>query len=172
MFLPYDTPVFPPDLHCYHFLPAPPPPFFHFFVSTILLRSTVPQVSLSSSTFTFSQSFDFPVSDVQELKRKGQTWMVLFDLFWSHHWSKGPPSCRYFTFSFCCWCFPLSACDKSLGWKVFENTAICWWWCIITPYSQKENVFNIFSHSPFLLRFISFPYLQHLRILVRLSFLI
>lgn len=64
--------------------------------------------------------------------------------------------------------FSLSACDQSLGWKVLEHTAICWWRCINTPYSQEENVFILFSDSPFSLRCVLFPCLQHLWILVQL----
>lgn len=53
------TPVFPPVLHCYliFFQSLLFILFFYFFVSTVLLPSTVPQVSLSSITFTFSQSY-------------------------------------------------------------------------------------------------------------------
>ena len=81
------------------------------------------------------------VSDVQELGRKGQTWMMLSDLFWSRHWSKGPPSYHFFTCSFCFW--------RLLCWKVFEHTALCRWWCINTPHSQEATIFKSFSPLPF-----------------------
>lgn len=91
LFLPYHTPDFPSVLNCYliFFLSL----LFYFYfssVSTVLLLSTVPQVSLSSSTFTFSHLCRLFSVSVQELQRKGQTWMMLFDWFRSHHSSKGP----------------------------------------------------------------------------------
>lgn len=72
--------------------------FYLYFssVSTVLLLSTVPQVSLSSSTFTFSHLCRLFSVSVQELQRKAETWMMLFDCFWSHHSSKGPPSYHFF----------------------------------------------------------------------------
>lgn len=83
-----------------HFLPVPPVFlffFFYFFVSTILLPSTVPQVGLNSSTFTFSQSYRlFSVRCAGAKKEGSDLDDVFFDLFWSHHWSKGPPSYHFF----------------------------------------------------------------------------
>lgn len=118
-------------------------------MSTNLLPSTVPQVSWSSSTFTFSVSYWlFSVRCPGAGRRKGQTW-VLFGLFWSHHWSKGPPSYHLsFHIVLLFLVFSLSASDTSLCWHVLW--AHCHLLTIIFKYPLviTTNWFHLFCFYP------------------------
>lgn len=97
-FLPWHTPVSPPGFSsllspflsvCYL--------FFFFLHILCQLIGCHPQYlkSVWKAALFHSVNLTGSVSDVRELKRKGQTWKMLFGLSWSHHWSKGPPSYHY-----------------------------------------------------------------------------
>lgn len=167
LFLPDHTPDFPSVLNCYLIFFLSLLVFFYFICIFLLfllfcyylqyLKSVWAAALLHSVIFA-----DFSVSACRSSKgRLRPGWCCLT--------ASGPIirpkvllATTFFQIFLQYLLFSLSACDQSLGWKVLEHTAIYWWRCINTPYSQEENVFILFSDSPFSLRCLLFPCLQHL----------
>lgn len=144
-------PVFPPVLHCYLIF-SQSLQFFFFFTFLCLLFCYHLQYLKSVWTAALLHSVnltDFSVSGVQELKRKGQTWMMFF-LTCSGH-IIGPKVLRattFFSSSFCFWCFSLPA------WQVTWLNSF-WAHCHLlvmmrnTPLFTRRKRFQLIFPLPF-----------------------